>query len=635
MKNSTRSILPTLLAVGGGLASAPATAIELGEVSVQSSIGQPLRASIAYALGPSEQIAGYCISVRPEAGANGLPAVTQANISVANGVIALTGTQAIREPLMTLRLAVSCPYTAKISRDYMLFVDPAQPVQQQQVSTVAPVAPQETATRAANAARVSNKVVTPIDSSVRYRVQRGDSLSEIAQRIENRQVGLWSAVAQIFDANLGAFIDSDPNKLKAGSWLVIPDFGPQASFAETAAPVEAEILVEETVSTAYPGITAASAVAETAVVDAPEISAAPAEVAEAPTEVTDDTAVLEPVAMPNMADLQPGDVILDTQLDAPSTAVAPNVPIANVISEDDSAGSTTNWLVWLVGAGIALFAGLVTFGRRDRGTPAPVVAPAHPSRRRTDGDNSTEELAAVADLDFDLADDAPTAENLVLDADLEIGTGLEKGTDMDVAQDFGFAVTTHLDLELPAESADVDDTPETDVIAPVGIGESSILQSEILPDDDDYDMSVIVDATKMPSSEEVTERDLKAVVVDGGDETLISGDYTVSKEVDYDILEQDYEDEMTATQALNMEIEKAAAEISERMEEEENASDLTSEMPLATVTPIDVTANLPARESEEIADGDDTGVNEEITQEMIADDKTIEMPASKKDSKAN
>jgi len=148
-------------------------------------------------------------------------------------------------------------------------------------------------------------------------------------------------------------------------------------------------------------------------------------------------------------------------------------------------------------------------------------------------------------------------------------------------------------------------------------------------------MSVIVDATKMPSPEEVTERDLKAVVVDGGDETLISADYTVSKEVDYDILQQDYEDEMTATQALNMEIEKAAAEIAEKMEEEEDTTGVTSEMPLATVTPIDVTANLPARNDDELIDTDETGVNEEITQEMVSDDNTVEMPASKKDTKAS
>ncbi len=638
MKNSTRSILPTLLAVGGGLASAPATAIELGEISVQSTLGQPLRASIAYALGPNENIAGYCVSLNPRGAANGLPAITRANLSVADGIIALTSTEVVREPLMSVRLNISCPYTANLSREYMLFFDPAQPVTAAVRAASSAPARSVPAVRTATTRAAVND--TPIDSSERYRVQQGDSLSLIAQRIENRSVGLWSAVAQIFHANPNAFIDSDPNRLKAGSWLVIPDFTSQAVFAERTeivAPAEPEAVIEETASTAYPGIAATPAVDEVVAAEEPAVIVEDiiAEPAEAAIEDTiDDTAVLEPAAIPGMADLQPGDIILDAELDIPSTAANANVPVANIITAvDEPTQSGTNWFLWLVGGGIALIAGLFVFGRRghDRQAPAPVQA--HPQRRSSD--NNTAQLEAVADVDYDLTDDSPTEENLILDADLEIGTGLDKSTDMDVAQDFGFAVTTHLDLELPEEAAQAEDVPETDVIAPVHVDDTSILKSEVLPDDDDddYDMSVIVDATKMPVPEEVTERDLMAVVVDNGDETLISRDYTISKEVDYDIVEQDYEDELTATQALNMEIERAAAEIAERMENDE-AGDMTSELPLATVTALDVTANLPAGNDDDVDTADDTGVNLEVTEEMLADDKTVEMPTPGNDKKA-
>ena len=54
----------------------------------------------------------------------------------------------------------------------------------------------------------------------------------------------------------------------------------------------------------------------------------------------------------------------------------------------------------------------------------------------------------------------------------------------------------------------------------------SILESEVLPDDedeDDYDMSVIVDATKMPNPDDVTQKDLEAVPVETSDETLDHG----------------------------------------------------------------------------------------------------------------
>jgi hypothetical protein len=162
---------------------------------------------------------------------------------------------------------------------------------------------------------------------------------------------------------------------------------------------------------------------------------------------------------------------------------------------------------------------------------------------------------------------------------------------------------------------------QTDIIPPVRIDTDSILEKEVLPEDDDYDMSVIMDATKMPHPDDITERDLEAVQMDMDDDTLITSEYTVSQEVDYKILEQDYEDEMTATQALNLEIAKASAELSENLDEDRG--DATAEMPLATVTELDVTAQLPAQ-NDDISDLDDTGINPTVS--MDANDNTVEMP---------
>ncbi len=666
MKYSTKSIIPALLAVGGGLASTPASAIELGEISVQSALGQPLRASIAYALAPNENIASYCVSLNPGAASHGLPTVHGGTLTVANGVILLTGSGVMHEPLVSVRLNIRCPYTPNISRDYMLFIDPAQVVAAPTMTVTPPVSTAKPdvsastlpAARTVNDAAPVNRTPivntaapvnrTPIDSSVRYRVQPGDSLSLIAQRIENRSIGLWSAVAQIFDANPNAFIDDDPNRLKAGSWLLMPDFVAQAAFADTSdvvSQVTPVATVQETASSIYESVSTSAVVDEVAT---PEPAASIVdEVLEEQFEAVafepfdtaaDDTSVLQPASAPSTVEQQPADVILDVELEAPTTAVNANVPVARIVTTEPPSQSGINWLLWLVGGGIALIAGLFLFGRRSRGSQTPEPQEAHhPLRRNSDG--NTENLTAIPAVDFDLSDDSPTHENLILDADLVIGTGLDKATDMDVAQDFGFAVTTHLDMELPEDTGESHDNDGTDIIAPPHIDDDSILKSEVLPEDgdDDYDMSVIIDATKMPVPEEVTERDLKAVVVDDGDATLISDDYTISKEIDYNIVEQDYEDELTATQALNMEIEKAAADISIRMEEDEESdrsNELTTELPLASVTAIDVTANLPAGNDDGIAADDDTGLNIELTEEMVADDKTVEMPASGKDSKA-
>ena len=226
-------------------------------------------------------------------------------------------------------------------------------------------------------------------------------------------------------------------------------------------------------------------------------------------------------------------------------------------------------------------------------------------------------------VDYDLSDDSPTDENPALDANLFSGAGLADVAGAIDSQDFGFASTTSVDMELPDRPA-VMDMPETDIIAPPERPlEEVILNNEVLPDDDEYDMSIIVDATKMPNPDDVTERDLMAVPLeeDHG-QTLISDVYTINDEVDIDMLEQDYEDELTATQALNAEIEKAASELSRDPDDEPDPSGETSvQLRLASVTDLDLTTEMEAGNDQ--SDPDDTA-NIEVL------DETIEMTGNNK-----
>ncbi len=663
------------------MAAAPAAALELGEINVQSTLGQPLRASIAYALAPDEQIADYCITLKPGLANNGLPAITRANVSVADGIISLTGRTAIREPLMTLRVDVACPYTPNLSREYLLFIDPAAPTVAAEPSVTPAVVSAEPAAAAVEPAPAPAPVAeqrrptaarsladtTPIDGGVRYRVQPGDSLSLIAQRIDGREIGLWDAAARIFDANPGAFIDDDPNKLKAGSWLSIPDMsgGEVVAFSTETT----EVPAARTSSPAADAAAANASVYEPAVtVSAPDTEAAPiAEpviepVAEPVAEaIVDDTEALAPAGTPvaevspvatlddaAIAELETGDIIVedtsvvipDTELEAPALGDSPNGTIANIATPVEEPRQSFNWLYWLVGGGIALIAGLLMFGRRRKPEDdvEPVIAEApQPERRRTDHYETMPELEELV-----VDDDDPTQENLALDADLVMGTGLESGIDVEVAEDFGFeGASAELDLEFPEEPLEEAETRITDIISAPQIEESSILESEILPDDDDYDMSVIVDATKMPDHEDVTQQDLKAVPVPGGDETLVSDSYTVSQEIDYQILEQDYEEELTATQALNMEIEKAAAGLAERLEADDDPTaeqaqldeNKTHELPMASVTELDVTANLQATDEDtaEIEATDDTA---EMSTRQSDDTVEMEVESGTVDTKA-
>jgi hypothetical protein len=644
VKKSTANI-STLVAVGGSLVALPAAALELGDAKVNSSLGQPLRASIAYALAPNEAISSSCVSVQGSRVNGAIPGVGTASISIANGIISITGKTAVREPLITVRLNVHCPYAGRISRDYTMFIDPvgvAEQVSLSRATSAAPVAAAPAAVAARTNAPAPRRVVRedPVITGTRYQVANGETLGDIAQRIVDRPVGLWAAVNGIFAANPEAFANNDVNQLTAGSWLVIPDFGASSPLTVApATPAAASYESPEEFDTAsgsvYTGLTEEQAALPTeTIAPAPELIEIPdsaavieaAQVAAAPAAEVVEVSELTATPAAEVVDIPA------VELPAPeTTASSPNVPAARIrparVEE-----TKTNWLIWLGGAGVGLIALLLLFGRmvRDRFGSSPIGEIAPRERRKAESSHTLDvvnelEVSENEDLTIDELDE--TQENLALDADLIIGSGLQEIDEVDVAQDFGFAATTHLDHELTAEmseDAPVDDAKigKTDIIPPLNIEPQSILESEVLPDDeaegeivdedDDYDMSVIVDATKMPNPEDATMRDLEAVPVNNDNDTLLTSDYTVSSEVDYTVLEQDYEDELTATQALNEEIARAATELT-------NDADIS----MASVAALDVTAEVPANNDDDfIGEADQTGINPALDDQIDDNDVT-------------
>jgi len=660
-------MLPALVAVGGTLAAGQAGALELGELQVQSKLGQPLRASIAFALGPNEVLEASCVSIRSTG--SGLPGALGTSISVANGVISLTGRTAVREPILTANLVVNCPYTPHVSRDLMLFLDPTDVVVfANQTAPVAVPARPATAAQARIEPAVQREPVatTPIEQASRYRVVPGDSLSAIAGRLQDREIGLQATMNAIFEANPDAFLAADPNLLQAGSWLTIPSFAGGVVTPQTVATVDAPANKPAVNDFTFGDTTTDTSVYDGAgtvsqeSVDQPavsqpvtepvtdEIVETPVEPAAAPTESEQ---VSE--SQPAYANLLPGDVVVDDNLVADSAAnnaTSPEPAIASpsaasdrpvrgmqIIAAPERAESSWNWLIWLAAGAISVFGAFLILGPRlrEKFGSTPVGASSPSTRPQSaqgtprvapitidEGTISVEEIKPEYDnVDFDLSDDSPTEENLALDADLFEGTGLEQSADMDVNQDFGFAVTTELDMELPESSARENESPETDIIAPPErTRQEMVVDSEVLPDDSQYEMSVLMDVTKMPNPDDVTERDLKAVAVEDNGQTLIGDAYTINKEVDLEVLEKDYEDEYTATLALSKEIEEAAAELASTMDSVDESGDETSvEMQLTDIGDLDVTSSLEAQ-------NDDLG-DDDITAQIDADDKTVEMPA--------
>ena len=467
-RTTLRNVLP-LVALGGSLAAAPAGALELGELTVQSNLGQPLRASIAYALAPNEMLSDTCVAVSAGRSTGGLPGIGRNSVSITERAIVITGEAAVREPMLGTRVTINCPYTPNLSREYMLFVDPAGVANAQAAAVALPATRPQAEPQASVAPTTavrSPATDTPIGQATRYQVQPGDTLSEIVRRIENRSMSLWPAVNTVFAANPDAFIDNDPNKLKAGSWLTIPSLDGTAPVIAAAETTGAERRADA------PSVTVDDAqAAPGSMTDVESVSAyQPAEF-DAPSDLPEETVA----STDSTADLKPGDVvpesmlpapaetidIPDTELAGPQTASAsPNVPTA-IISTGARSESTSTFM-WLLGGGLAIVAALLLFGRRVRNRFGSTLVGREVAERDTRQADAAEDTAAIAEYDID--DDSPTQENLTLDADLEIGTGLQAGVEVDDAQDFGFAATTNLDIELPFEpEAPVTDSSSTGI----------------------------------------------------------------------------------------------------------------------------------------------------------------------------
>jgi len=687
-------LLPALVAVGGvcGLATSPVTALELGEVKVESTLGQPLRASIAYALNPNEQLFDFCIYLRPGGIDAAIPAISRARVTITNNTIILTGNTPIKDPLVSMQVAVDCPYTPNLSRQYTMIVDPvrsdattrfaavpnassaATPQTASTAQQTRPTAAPARVQAQAQASRTTSNE-SPIATETEYLVRTGDSISGIASRIENRTIGLWPAISAIVAANPGAFIEGDPNKLMAGSVLVIP--------ALSSIPVEAERPAEQTVADAAQQ----NDLVETVSLEADVVVALPNPVQQAvaatavepvaePTESIPEFAPIEPVAVVDEvfvettasnepvvenllieepfieekesagsaadAELRPGDIVVATESSASGDSVVVPV-VSSVNSSTTSTSGAWSWLIWLGGSGLAITGGLLLFGRKLRemfgsvaiGGPEESVAPAE--------EEPTQTNPTISDVDFQF-DDVMPEDAISLDADLDAGTGLQDGADMDVAQDFGFSTTgevnNEIDHEFTEEAAREIEEDPTDMIAPSHREEdSSILETESSADDDDYDMSMIVDATKQSIDEfDATAKDLQAVQIGApADDEYLLSDNTLNQDVDLEVLEQDYEDELTATQALNVEIEKAAAELVTKMEEPESALspealalEPTAEMPARRSDDPEITAELTANiqgDIEAVNDDDAIEDDPDITSKLAAagSDITVEM----------
>ncbi len=245
-----------------GLPASSAFALALGRISVQSALGEPLRAEIDIPEINAEEAASLKPSLaRPEAfRAAGLEfnqALTGLQISLqrrADGraYLRLVSDRAVSEPFVDLILEASWA-SGRIVRDYTILLDPpamrarvpVAPTSPQVVASavtpprvVATPAPASTPAAAGVATRPAAAAVPPATASARadkVTVRRGDTASEIARANKPAQVSLDQMLVALLRANADAFINGNLNLLKAGAVLTIPTDAQAAALSDAEA----------------------------------------------------------------------------------------------------------------------------------------------------------------------------------------------------------------------------------------------------------------------------------------------------------------------------------------------------------------------------------------------------------------
>ena len=226
-----------------------------GEVALKSNFGQPLNATIPLTLGPGESVSKNCIQPAPASGNLAPPPDMRVHSPALTGPgtyeLRVTTANPLHEPMYELSLMIKCQGNAMLVRQYVLMLDlPGMPVAEvaAQPATVpaATVAarivtnqsraagrstPTANATRAQrDPARALAATKDSITAGGQYRVARGDTLSTIARRVTGRLPDTtWGVANQIFADNPRAFIGGNPDMIKLGSLLRIPETAVLAS----------------------------------------------------------------------------------------------------------------------------------------------------------------------------------------------------------------------------------------------------------------------------------------------------------------------------------------------------------------------------------------------------------------------
>ncbi|MGJ7553534.1 FimV/HubP family polar landmark protein [Variovorax sp. RB3P1] len=254
-----------------GIASADASAFTLGQLKVQSALGEPLRAEIDVTEMAANEAEGLKINIATaeafkSAGVPYNAALSDVKATLqrrAGGqyVVRLNGNRPLNDPFIDLLLEANGS-SGRIVRDYTVLLDPPATRQAATSMPAAPIAPQiaTPVERAAPAPRVRRERVAPPVATApsapaaapapvtaaapartgggggeQVTVQRGDTASKIAGAHKPADVSLDQMLVALLLANPDAFVGGNVNRMRAGAVLDLPS----AAEASAVTPAEA------------------------------------------------------------------------------------------------------------------------------------------------------------------------------------------------------------------------------------------------------------------------------------------------------------------------------------------------------------------------------------------------------------
>ncbi len=256
------------------LGAAPAAwGVGLGKLSVQSALGETLKAEIEITSLSPEEAGTLKVRVAPPeayrtSGVDYNPILTSAQVQLVQSggrtLLRVSSDRAVQEPFVDVILELSWA-SGKLVREYTLLFDPptSKPVAAPPAVATAPViaAPAPAPVAAAPAAvpapaPVAMAPMAPVakpaapaasrpapapkaapepSGASEYTVKPGDSLSRIAGKVQPEGVSLDQMLVGLYRSNPDAFIENNMNLLKSGSVLQVPGSEQLGSLSQTEA----------------------------------------------------------------------------------------------------------------------------------------------------------------------------------------------------------------------------------------------------------------------------------------------------------------------------------------------------------------------------------------------------------------